>query len=351
MAGIASASMILQLFLLFGQQATTADQVLDRFATAHNPPPRFEANINVSFGNSPPIKSEIKVDGEARCLFTVRWPQGVYKALINKSLIRETVSTDKLYDEHPSRGLSLRGTRLSSAAQIFPDWIRIKDLRAIGKDPKWMLKGYQVRNGIGADRLYLRQEENGAGSIHIVDIDMRGFIVGFDQEQWNPMMRTRYRWDVTDYRPRTSFVVGELDLALPIGYMPYALDYTQGGAEPGGTFPLTGWSRELKIAKTSLLVVYGEDCEASERALPWLHKLESTMPVIYVSDGKPKLVPSALYDPSGKQMEQLDFQATPAMYLLAPDGKILGMWMGYDSARAVAVQKEIVETAAGPDES
>jgi hypothetical protein len=341
--------MILQLFLLFGQQATSADQVLDRFANARKTPLRVEAAIDASIGDSPNYATKIWVDGQARTLFLAKSPSGVYRASLKPSLIRETDETSKMYDEHPYHGWSLQGLRLSPAATLFPSWMAIPDLRKIAGAGKWELKGYQVRDGIGFDRLHLRSEQNGAGVEMNVDVDSRGFIVGFDQDQWNPMGRMRRKWIVTNYRPRVSFTSSEIELPVPIGYMPFALDYPQIGVVVGDMFPLKGWSRPLTPKAKSLVVLYGEDCEPSRKALPWLQGLQKRMPITYISDGSPKLVPSALSDRSGKLLEKLSYQATPTMYLLDEKGKVIGIWMGYDPAKAASVQKEIIEVAAGGD--
>ncbi|RYG24666.1 hypothetical protein EON82_09925 [bacterium] len=151
----------------------------------------------------------------------------------------------------------------------------------------------------------------------------------------------------------TSFKDGSSDLAnyrieAPVGYVPYALPELPYPLQVGEAAPLTGWRKagaavdlaEPQRGKTRLLAVLGSDCPASKAVRPSLAALAKSMPVLIIGPGE-------ITDPSGALMKRLSPPGTPMFYMVGPDGKVTGLWLGFDLAKAAAWQNEIREAAKG----
>jgi hypothetical protein len=178
-------------------------------------------------------------------------------------------------------------------------------------------------------------------------IDQAGNIIRFDRKTWSPMGPADHFWEVTSLRKRTGFDPQELKVAIPVGYMPFAVDLPPYRLGIGHKFPLQGWTnaagQKAAIRGDRLVVIVGEEDEVSARALPWLKSLSAKVPVTFIAEGKGcSGVKDALRNPSGELLKHVGYQATPYMLRISGDGTITGMWMGFDPERAAALEKEIL---------
>ncbi len=351
--------MIFQLFLLMGQQATSADQVLDRFAAAQKIRPQLESTMTAQANGGPLVKAKLLLDGNKRALFQASAPGITYTAAIGVERTLELDSSERLYDEAPTIGLTMVESRLSGMATFFPEWIRISDLRTHVQGVKWELQGHEVINGFGCDRLKARTGTAQAGFEASVAVDQIGNIISFYSKSWEPSKRVEKNWTVTTLKMRRGFNPGEFDVPIPVGYMPYSVDARAFGVGVSQQFPLTGWTapsgslvslKDKTGGKAVLVVILGEDCDASARALPWLQKLKTKVPLVFISDGaKPRLVPDALTDPQGTLLTKVGYPGTPFFGWLDGEGKVVALWMGFDPGKVSQLEKDILNKASGAE--
>ncbi len=347
--------MIFQLFLLFGQQATTAEQVIERFAAAHRTPPKFEAVISAKANGGGPVNTKLLLDGLSRAWFRATVPMSTYTASIGREWTRELESSSKLYDDAQTIRLAIANSRISGLSEFFPHWVRHDDLNDFLPEAKWEFKGSETINGFGCDKLFARKVMEQQGIEIWLAVDQAGNLINVRIKMWDPERKSDREWTVTSLKMRSSFALNELEAPVPAGYMPLALDSRSMSLGMGDQFPMTGWTSgssavSIQKGKPSLIAILGADCDASKRALPWLMNFASKVPITYVSDrSTPSLVRGALTNPKGDLLQKIGYPATPFFAWLDASGKISGLWMGFDPASAAQLEKDILAKASGAE--
>ena len=336
-----------------GQQATTADEVLDRYAAAHKTPPRLEATMSAQVDDSPIVAARLLLDGRQRALFRVSTPASTYTESIGPNMRREIETSQRLYDETPCLGIVTEESRLSTSAMFFPEWARIADLRQYVRGGKWELKGSELINGFGCDRLHVKTGDRSSGFEASVAVDQAGNLIHMNWKGWSPQGSATKNWTIKTLKMRSSFKPGEFDVAIPIGYMPFSVDTPAIDVSVGEQFPLAGWTDprgntvDLKTvtgSKPTLIAILGEECDASARALRWLQMLKSKLPLVFITDGaKPRLVADALTNPKGDLLNIIAYPATPFFAWIDGSGVVRALWMGFDPAKAAELERDILD--------
>jgi hypothetical protein len=321
--------------LAFALLAADPAARFDAFMKAH---PTFVATFDVSIRGHAIGTETLRVSRPQRLRFDLKGSGIDYTLSSTEKGYVEIDRVDQSYDEHESPGgLRVFDSRIMPVSRnIFPHHVLITKMSAIFGSTKTTVSPVNGGDQISATIT----GPGGAIEVQLV-VDSQGRPARFGEGRPGELTV----WRLTSFKD-SSPELANYRLEAPIGYVPFALPELPYPLQVGEPAPLTGWRRagkpvdlaEPQRGRTRLLAVLGSDCPASKAVRPSLQRLAKSMPVLIIGPGD-------IVDPSGTLMKRLSPPGTPMFYMVGPDGKVTGLWFGFDATKAAAWESEIREAA------
>lgn len=347
--------MLLCFLILFGQGSSGVDPVFNRYVIKHQAPPSFEATYRASYNGGPMVPIRFAVKGNDHMVFEAPSPRWNYRIAMSPQLTREQSRHDEWYRDIPARGRPfLPAKPLSWEFELCPGWYSIKDLRKLAPaNAVWKLKAKSSDAAPGQDTLTTQFSTMGATVNLTLTVDHDGVVRLYEQKVASPMGNESHRWELQKLTVKT-FRDQDFKIEVPLGFSLFSSTLPDPAVEIGGKWPMKGWSSgtgsanlaQLTSGKLALFAILGTD-GPSIRAANALKQLSATLPVITISaDKSPQ--GRTLYDATGRNLAAISPPALPFMALVAPDGTIQNLWLGFDWQHPEALEAAVKAALKAP---
>ena len=307
--------------LAFALLAADPAARLDAFLRDHSS--KFVAVTECAVGGQTVGRATLRV-GNPRFRFDAKGAGMDYSLSSTEKGYVEIERATKSYDEHPAQGrVVFIQSRISGAIALMPSFLLASSAAELFGGVKPTVKGERLEWTV-------RTSDGPVPASLLVD-------TGGKPARYTFGPRT---WKLISYGAGTD-ALAAYALAIPLGYVPFALPELPTPLAVGSPAPLAGWRRggkplDLSVAgagKARLLAVLGDDAP-SRAARPFLIDLGKTMPVFLIGPGE-------ITDPTGAGMRRLSPPGTPMFYLVGGDGKVKALWFGFERAKGAAWEAEV----------
>lgn len=316
--------------LAFALLATDPAARHEAFMKAH---PSFVATVEYAVGGKVVGKGTLRVARPRRLRFDFKGSGIDYAVTSTEGAYMEIDHAGGIYDERPSTGgFRMYDSRVSPAQAFVPSFLLVGSTAGVlgGDKPK-------ATEVAGGDELMTTTQTQSGPLEQRLTIDAQGRPIRFFQKGSGGSRAWRLLSFVDASADGASF-----RLEPPLGYVPFALPELPEPLAIGESAPLTGWRRggkavdlaEPQRGKPRLLAALGADCPASRAARPTLIALGKSLPVFLIGPGE-------ITDPSGVLLKRLSPPGTPMFYLVGGDGKVKGLWFGFDAQKSDVWQNEV----------
>ena len=326
--------------------AESGDAVVARNSQAMRRMPTFEVQYVSKVSLRPDIQGDLILDQGKRLYCHSTAPGIDYKISITPQLYREVDERVRMYDEYPYvGGDQLYPSRISPIQKTMPMWLTAHGVQnLIPRTTKFTYVKKSPVNGRGCDHIRAVITGPMGGGTMDIDIAADGLVYRMDQVTTSPEGSSEQIWEFKKYTPLKSLGASRFTLRVPDGFVPYALNVNAGPAKIGTKLNLSGFvdsktgkAWPVPTERPLIVLVAGSDSAPSSSAVRQFSKWQAQIrqaggTLAIVSEAASAAEADGLpYNPSQKSIEQLAAPATPTMYLVDRAGKVVNLWMGFDS--------------------
>ncbi len=329
--------------LLLFVQAPTVDGI-QRFHDFMQRTKSFSVHIATkSEAIKMPGKGTILVVKPDRLRLTMLWGPYDYTYIKSSSQAIEYQKALRTYQEFPNEpGLTVGASPFAAVQEdSLPMVLLTGDIRKFAPAPFKLTK---TENG--KETYTATWKGRGDSGQVIAVIDAQGKLLHFDKLFVNPEGRTHLVQDFSDYVINPPVAKNAFATIPPAGFISYQMPLIQPQIAAGDALSFGRWSSGTgsvdldPIARGKLVIVRGPDSPPADALLNYLSGKKLPVPSVTVSLGKSG---GQYWSPPPMVSAKLSSIGTPLILLMSPQGKITGMWLGFDADKPDELITEITE--------
>ncbi len=285
-----------------------------------------------------------------RLRFEVSVPGGTYVCITNSAGIVEYSTATKSYLEFGGTNKWYRPPgELMDVSLLFPTPMIVDNLGAWMRN--WKLAG---QNGSTTTISAILQSPTG-NIKYSVTIDASGRPSKYTAAAADGSKGVTHT--ITQVSANSALASTLFEPLPPLGYSAAKLPYLPPVMGREGTFPLDGWKtsngesirlNQWSGQKTTLIAVVQRSCprsndliQALSKNRKQLEKLGLRMAGVDLGSNSSWIKGIPTLTTTQKNLDTLNVDGTPYLYMVTPTGKIWGMWQGFDPNKVGAMMKEI----------
>ena len=251
----------------------------------------------------------------------------------------ETIPSQKLYDSLPFDGQTYPGTgKLVNPSVINGGPVCASNPNDIFKGAKWVFKGKK-----GNEETYSKVVATAMGNEeYALVVNDKGFPVKFSSPAF--VFETK-SFEYLDEQPISKFLIEPRDGDVCIRTTSDRFSLENGKKFDISQLQASPDSQNFKFDGEILFGIINPQEPTSQNAIGWLHKAGAGYRKVSISRGK---ATTGLYDPTGSIVDKMT-TTTPTFVLVGKDGKVQGLWMGFDSAGVAEFEKDIQKAIEGKE--
>ncbi|CAN5446279.1 hypothetical protein BH11ARM1_BH11ARM1_12940 [soil metagenome] len=333
-------------------QDSTVEQIAKTYNAAHVRPLSVEMKLKYT-RNGHALDAVVKIDKNKQAFMEANSKSGTYKINIAESGIRESVTTDMVYDEHPYEGSVMFGeSRISGDLSAYPSWFGVPKFDVLMPLKESKLVDSKSIGGVVCQGVHVELSPPGGAVKRTVYVDPKGNIRQFDVDSTARGTRIQESWVISGLTIVSAFPAATFGMQIPVGFVPYALPSTYGQLQEGGAFPMTGW-RDSKGSAVNLktllkgkpgLIAFLDGEQPSQGALLKLKSIQQSVPAIIIGlDG----FKGAGILADGGAFDKVRIPATPYFVLVDGKGLVTKMLMGFDPADPTRLGRDVAQALKG----